>query len=432
MKSLESHKSNIYFFLTLFMSFFLAVFIYKFFRLILTLPLLFLGMGLITSNKFYKKGFIKLISINLGLVFSIASLLFSSLNLFKSFSLTKKSETNKVRIISSGDYGKSGTWLKGKEADGLGYRYPSNLRNHTSKKVALKENNEVVVYDVIYNIDSLGNRNTPSPSDLTPDKNNSVLFLGDSFTFGEGLNDNETLSFYFQKLSKRASLNAGMHGYGAHQALMILFDESLFLKRTKGYNVTSIIYRPIVNHIKRAAGYSSWDSQGPCFEKDKNDNLKYLGSFINCKKRKSDSTFKAKLISRFANSKEPWTKDFFRKFTPDSNFSSRGYEKIDVDRFIAIVNKMREISESKGINFFVLLEDFNRSNGDSCGTFEVFSQNLKDKLISNKNNVIPTSDIYQKNICQKVPLTISQFDQHPSSNANSIIAEYFIRENIIE
>lgn len=432
MKKIINKKSNKNFFLLLTLSFLLGVLIYKLFRLILTLPLILLGIGFLLSKKFYGKGLIKLFSINIGLFFSILGLFFTSLNLIKVFNQIEKSESNKVRIISSGDYGVSGTWLKGKDADGLGYKYPANLTNHTSKKIALRANQEILIYDVIYNIDSLGNRKTPSDNEFTINKNKSVLFLGDSLTFGEGLNDNETLSFYFQSLTKRASLNAGMHGYGGHQALMILWNEDLFLKRTKGHNITSIIYRPLVNHINRAAGYSSWDSEGPCFENDDNDNIKYLGSFIDCNKRGSENTLKAKLISRFISSNEPWTREFFNRFSSNSNFSSRRYQGIDFERFISIVNNMHRISKTKGINFYVLLEDFNRSKGDLCGNSVKYSKMLSDKFISKKINIIQTSSIFNKNMCKKVPLTISEFDQHPSSNANLIIAEYLIRNNIIK
>ena len=164
--------------------------------------------------------------------------------------------------------------------------------------------------------------------------------------------------------------------YGGHQALMILLNEDLFLKRTKGHEITSIIYRPIVNHVNRAAGYSSWDSEGPCFENDENNNLKYKGSFISCKKRVSENTFKAKLISRLSSSKEPWTREFFHRFSPNSNFSSRKYQEKDFDRFVAIVKKMKNISQSKGINFYVLLEDFNKSRGDSCGSLIEYSDKI--------------------------------------------------------
>ena len=432
MNSIINKRSNLNFLVILTLSFLLAILIFKFFRLVLTLPFILIGIAFLLSKKLCRKGLIRIFSINIGLIFSILGLLFTSINLFKILREIDKSASNKVKIISSGDYGVSGTWLKGENADGLGYKYPANLTNHTSKKIAKSENQEILIYDVIYNIDNLGNRKTPSPTKFNINKNQSVLFLGDSLTFGEGLNDNETLSFYFQSLTNRASLNAGMHGYGGHQALMILFNEDLFLKRTKGHEIKSIIYRPIVNHVNRAAGYSSWDSEGPCFENDENNNLKYKGSFISCKKRVSENTFKAKLISRLSSSKEPWTREFFHRFSPNSNFSSRKYQEKDFDRFVAIVIKMKNISQSKGINFYVLLEDFNKSRGDSCGSFIEYSDILKDKFISNSINLIQTSSIFNKNMCSKIPLSISKFDKHPSSNANLIIAEYLIRNNLIK
>jgi hypothetical protein len=55
-----------------------------------------------------------------------------------------------------------------------------------------------------------------------------VNFLGDSFTFGEGVQDNETLPYYFAQLKNHSTTptlfvkNYGIHGWGMHQALAII------------------------------------------------------------------------------------------------------------------------------------------------------------------------------------------------------------------
>lgn len=90
------------------------------------------------------------------------------------------------------------------------------------------------VYDVIFTIGPDGFRATPIYG-YTPEVNidrskpkHHVNFLGDSFTFGEGVQDNETLPYYFAQLSNKSTTptlfvkNYGIHGWGMHQALAII------------------------------------------------------------------------------------------------------------------------------------------------------------------------------------------------------------------
>lgn len=52
-----------------------------------------------------------------------------------------------------------------------------------------------------------------------------ALVLGDSFTFGDEVGDNETYSYYLQQLLPQIEvINMGVHGYG-HDQMLILFKE---------------------------------------------------------------------------------------------------------------------------------------------------------------------------------------------------------------
>jgi len=52
-----------------------------------------------------------------------------------------------------------------------------------------------------------------------------ILILGDSFTFGDEVSDDETYSYYLQEmLPDTEVINLGVHGYG-HDQMLILFDE---------------------------------------------------------------------------------------------------------------------------------------------------------------------------------------------------------------
>lgn len=51
----------------------------------------------------------------------------------------------------------------------------------------------------------------------------NALFMGDSFCFGEGVNDNETIPYFFEEAVKSIqSINLGVHGYGIDQQYLYL------------------------------------------------------------------------------------------------------------------------------------------------------------------------------------------------------------------
>lgn len=90
-----------------------------------------------------------------------------------------------------------------------------------------------IVYQATYTIGSDGFRQTPihgwdlRSADTTAPAKPRVNFLGDSFTFGEGLNDNQTMAYFYGALSQKQGKpvwvkNYGVHGWGMHQALAIL------------------------------------------------------------------------------------------------------------------------------------------------------------------------------------------------------------------
>jgi hypothetical protein len=55
-----------------------------------------------------------------------------------------------------------------------------------------------------------------------------ILTFGDSFTFGEEVNDNETWSYYLEKLLPGSEvINFGVHGYGHDQMLLYLQEEGI-------------------------------------------------------------------------------------------------------------------------------------------------------------------------------------------------------------
>ena len=115
-----------------------------------------------------------------------------------------------------------------------------------------------VVFEAEYGVDANGLRVTPAKPGAP------VYFFGDSFVFGEGINDAETLPHQYAELTGRQTFNLAMPGYGPHQMLRML---ELDLPAQLGMPAPAdVVYVAITAHIDRAAGRAYWDVNGPFYE----------------------------------------------------------------------------------------------------------------------------------------------------------------------
>ncbi len=148
----------------------------------------------------------------------------------------------------------------------VGYRLIPNIRVHTTKS-----RNNTLVYDVVTTTDENGFRRDGLPAVDGP----RVMLLGDSFTFGEGLNDDETLGYFFKKKSFDA-VNIGMPGTGPHQSLRQL---QVGLPRKGAQTYRYIVLTVIDDHLVRANGGRPWLRDSPRFEVDASGQLVLMGNF---------------------------------------------------------------------------------------------------------------------------------------------------------
>jgi hypothetical protein len=101
------------------------------------------------------------------------------------------------------------------------------------------------------------------------EKNNfpksKILFFGDSFCFGEGVEDNQTIPAYFEEENKGiSSVNLGVHGYGIDQQYM-------YMKNTISYYKPKLTCFIIADNDFRRNFMDFRDSAKPKFElKDNN------------------------------------------------------------------------------------------------------------------------------------------------------------------
>ncbi len=112
-----------------------------------------------------------------------------------------------------------------------------------------------IIYDVYYKTDKYGRRFIPVSKIKT--KKFFVLFLGCSFAFGHGLNDNETLPYYFDLMSpKYRAYNYGVDGYGANHVLAFLENHSFDQEITERTGVGFYVF--MEDHVNRAIGTSEY------------------------------------------------------------------------------------------------------------------------------------------------------------------------------
>ncbi len=118
------------------------------------------------------------------------------------------------------------------------------------------------VYHQTYHIDSESSRVTPK----APAGADLYLFLGDSFMFGQGIADNETLPWLFATANdgKVRTLNLSAPG-NAPNHLVRAFEAGL-LDRYVGQKVKAVIVWIIPAQLARTTGDGSWLGSSPRYE----------------------------------------------------------------------------------------------------------------------------------------------------------------------
>lgn len=131
-------------------------------------------------------------------------------------------------------------------SDTLGYKPRANSRCRSNAKYG----NETV-YDVVYTIDTHSRRETPLLNSRPPDK--FALLFGGSFSFGEGLSDNETMAAQLTRFAPGyRAYNFGFFGYGPQQMLENLKNSAISEEIQEKTGLA--VYTFIDHHISVAIG----------------------------------------------------------------------------------------------------------------------------------------------------------------------------------
>lgn len=154
----------------------------------------------------------------------------------------------------------------------LGYRPAA----HAAEILAVRMTPITIIYAVTYNMLPSGWRVTPQ----NPGATEAVVFMGGSFTFGEGLNDADSFPYKAGQMlgSGYQVFNFGYSGYSTHQMLAMLENGYLDDIAAK-YDRLHIFYLTTPSHRVIAAGRTAWGMDGPMYIANKNNAVEHIGSF---------------------------------------------------------------------------------------------------------------------------------------------------------
>lgn len=210
----------------------------------------------------------------------------------------------------------------------LGFYPSSRDERHIRKK-----SDGSVVFDVQYSFDEFNRRIT---FDNNLKKEKVVLFFGDSFTFGEGVSDKDSVPFIFsKKFPQYKTYNYAYRGYGPQQMLVKIqqgFSENELL------SLPGVAYFMVFNfQVKRVAVVSdvlAWSGGvHPHYTLDENGDLRRAGfqstvypifSFLSWHLANTQ-------IAKFFNLSYPSIKsEDYKKFCKTFEEASRGLEKMNI------------------------------------------------------------------------------------------------------
>lgn len=199
-----------------------------------------------------------------------------------------------------------------------------------------------VIYDVTYTVG-------PDQLRVTPDNPAGpyrVNFFGCSFTYGEGLRDDETLPYYFSQAIRTAHvMNFGYHGRGANNALALL---------ESNWDTTGDInfFLGAGFQVERGVCHPDWTVHSPRYELLSDGSLKRNGA---CGEPRGLSDRLLTSAYRYSNILAK-VDNFLRSHISDD----------DVRLYLATLRRMASLSHARGQKFVVgYINDPNSQVGET-------------------------------------------------------------------
>lgn len=271
------------------------------------------------------------------------------------------------------------------------------------------------LYDVDYTIGQNGLR--ISSRSESPPEAECILLFGGSFTFGQGLEDQETLAWQISDQSKHdfRTYNLGVMGYGAHQMLSALqhglVDKAVDCDRER---VSHVFYQAISDHIRRSAGRAWWITRGPKYRLTEDGDVKLSGHFEDNDDYNEERSLAEMLGTQILKS------EIYNAIVEGKYLHKYGQDTIDL--YIEIVHESRQIVRSKYPCAKLHVLWWDEDDIDNRAVSDGLKQDGVDvHLIS---DILPNYEVDDLNETYRLHET----DNHPNALANELIAEYVVRD----
>jgi hypothetical protein len=276
-----------------------------------------------------------------------------------------------------------------------------------------KLHGSTVVYDVVYTIGANGLRRSPPARGTGAAA--CALFFGDSFMFGEGLADDQTIPWRVGVLTGGdvRVYNFGFHGFGAQQ-MLAAFDRNR-VEKAIDCRPTHVIYEAIPDHVGRAAGYYEFMRHGPRYELvaarlGAADSVAYRGHFDDEESQRSAArVFLASVLAK------SWLYRWLSSLSPlpDDN---------DLRRYVAIVTATARLAAARypGCRFDVLYWDVHGG--------APLDEKVLPALRGAGLSVHDAEQILPGFRERPSSYALSAYDAHPGARADDLLARYLVQQ----
>jgi hypothetical protein len=299
--------------------------------------------------------------------------------------------------------------------DVLGWAPTKGIQAHVIKANpgALLHHPVGLMYDVRYTIDSNGLRVAPSYS--KNDLAGTIVFLGCSYAFGSGLEDNETLPYQVgvQSGGRYRTFNFSFEGYSPAQMLAEI--EHGIVGRLVDGSPQRAYYIAIPHHVWRVAGRVPWIQHEPRYVLDADGTVHQEGFFEVRKPLAERLGFGRRVVGQLDKS------SIWRLFSMGESRVSDD----DVRLYFAMVRRSKELLSTQypGIQFRIILWP----NQDVPQERAIYEK-MRDGFRRMEIPVDLVEDILPGYNSNREKFQISSSDDHPNALANRLLAQYLLNQ----
>ena len=257
-----------------------------------------------------------------------------------------------------------------------------------------------LIYRHTYHFDGSAARVTPAG----PAGSDTYLFLGDSFIFGQGLVDDQSLAAQFAKVNdyKVRAVNLGVPGYGPNH-LVRAFEAGL-LDRYADQSVKAVVSWIIPAHLARVTGDGPWLGSSPRYVLD-NGVPRYTGSFNDYRWTHPLAGLKYLLGEQFL-------------FVDAIGMRQRQEEQADL--FVGLLVRLQQLAREKfNAPLIVIYSWPDETSKDGYGSSSAFLVTVLDRLRKLGITLVSVDNLTRK---IDVSLLLIPHDGHPTAYTYELIA----------